>query len=65
MLADFSICFTPAALFQNHFFLKKKSGIPSVSNSLDSDQARHFVEPKYRGLSESKLFEKVYQQMTL
>ena len=29
------------------FFFKKKNlpGIPSVSNSLDPDQARHFVGP--------------------
>ena len=31
--------------FQNQLFRKIISGIPSMSNSLDSDQARHFVRP--------------------
>ena len=31
--------------FQNHPFRKIISGIPSVSNSLDPDQARHFFGP--------------------
>ena len=31
--------------FQHQFFFKILSGIPSVSNSLDPDQARHFVVP--------------------
>ena len=31
--------------FQNKLFRKILSGIPSVSNSLDPDQARHFVGP--------------------
>ena len=31
--------------FQNQRFRKILSGIPSVSNSLDTDQARHFVGP--------------------
>ena len=34
-----------ADFFQNQLFLKILSGIPSVSNSLDPDQARHFVVP--------------------
>ena len=32
-----------ADFFQNQLFLKNLSGIPSESNSLDPDQARHFV----------------------
>ena len=31
--------------FKINFFKKFLSGIPSVSNSLDSDQAQGFVEP--------------------
>ena len=31
--------------FQNQLFRKILSEIPSVSNSLDPDQARHFVGP--------------------
>ena len=34
-----------ADFFQNHFFEKILSGKPSVSNSLDPDQALHFVGP--------------------
>ena len=33
-------------LFQNYLFQEKiPSGIPSASNSLEPDQARHFVGP--------------------
>ena len=35
-----------ADFFQNQLFRKILSGIPSVSNSLDPDQARLFVEPE-------------------
>ena len=34
-----------ANFFQNQLFQKILSWIPSVSNSLDPDQARHFVGP--------------------
>ena len=44
-----------AHFFQNQPFTKKKLGIPSVSNSLDPDQARHVVGPdlgpNYQNLS--------------
>ena len=39
--------------FQNQLFRKILSGIPSVSNTLDPDQAQHFFR------SGSKLFAKV------
>ena len=34
-----------ADFFQNQLFRKALSGIPSVSNSLDPDQAQHYVGP--------------------
>ena len=34
-----------ADFFQNQLFRKILSGIPSESNSLDPDQAQHFIEP--------------------
>ena len=44
MLGNFP-CILSADFFQNHPFQKILSGIPSVSNNLDPDQARHFVGP--------------------
>ena len=40
MLDNFSYALSSVDFYQNDF-----SGIPSVSNSLDPDQARHFVGP--------------------
>ena len=37
--------FLSSDFFQNQLFQKLLSRIPSVSNSLDRDQARHFVGP--------------------
>ena len=54
------IFLSSADIFQNQLFLKILSGIPSVSNSLDPDQARHFAGPDL-GLNCLK----GYQQMTL
>ena len=45
MLGNFSCFLSCADFFPNHLFRNILSGIPSVSNSLDSDQARHFVGP--------------------
>ena len=45
MLGNFHTFSSSADFFQNHPFRKILSGIPSVSNSLDPDQARHFVGP--------------------
>ena len=36
---------SPADFIQSQLFPKNISGIPSVSNSLDQDQARRFVRP--------------------
>ena len=44
MLGNFHYFLLSADFFQ-FFFKKFLSGIPSVSNSLDPDQARHFVGP--------------------
>ena len=48
---DIFVTLTSAAFcrllgFLNNQFRKLLSGIPSVSNSLDRDQAWHFIEPK-------------------
>ena len=44
MLGKF-VCFLTSVDFFLINFFKKISGIPSVSNSLVPDQARHFVGP--------------------
>ena len=47
LLGNFSYFFAVCGFFffSKFFFPNFFSGIPSVSNSLDPDQARHFVEP--------------------
>ena len=45
ILLNFAWVKTSADFFQNHFFYKFLSGIPSVSNSLYPDQVESFVEP--------------------
>ena len=44
MLCNFSCILSSADFYSISSFSKKISGIPSLSNSLDPDQARHFVE---------------------
>ena len=44
MLSNVSCVLMCADCFQNHLFFNI-SGIPSVSNKLDSDQAQHIVWP--------------------
>ena len=46
ILFCFSCFLLSADFFQNQLFRKILSGIPSVSNSLDPDQARQFVGPE-------------------
>ena len=45
LLGDF-LCFCRLFKFKNQLFEKILSGIPSVSNNLDSDQARCLVGPE-------------------
>ena len=45
LLGNFECILFSADLFQNQLFRKILSGIPPVSNSLDPDQAQHFVGP--------------------
>ena len=45
MLANFSCILLSTDFFQNPLFQNILSGIPSVSNSLDPDQAQYYVEP--------------------
>ena len=45
MLGNFFMCFVVCQFFSKSSFLKIISAIPSVSKSLDPDQARHFVGP--------------------
>ena len=55
MLSNSSCFFVVCWLFQNSHFRKILSGIPSVSNSLNSDQVRHSVQTVCKS----------YQHMTL
>ena len=45
MLGNFACFYVSADFFQNQLFRKILSGVPSVSNSLDPDQVRHYVGP--------------------
>ena len=45
MLGNFSCFFAVCLFFLKLLFPKNLSGLPSASNSLDPDQAQHFVWP--------------------